>query len=120
MTVHFPQGPTQISIVWSRICPVRLGWGHSLIKLRAQSLIISQKEYEDEFLKSKFTFSEYIRRLQRWRDRYERNLDSRPRLQPLDLLSHYLTEFQHGKFDDIEIPGQYTEASSIPWPRHLH
>jgi transformation/transcription domain-associated protein len=74
-----------------------------------------QKEYEDEFLKSKFTLSEYIRRLQRWRDRYERNLDSRPRLQPLDLLSHYLTEFQHGKFDDIEIPGQYTEVSSIPW-----
>jgi transformation/transcription domain-associated protein len=74
-----------------------------------------QKEYEDEFLKSKFTFSEYIRRLQRWRDRYERNLDSRPRLQPLDLLSHYLTEFQHGKFDDIEIPGQYTEESSIRW-----
>ncbi|KAI0268276.1 hypothetical protein BC834DRAFT_968481 [Gloeopeniophorella convolvens] len=69
----------------------------------------ARKEYEDEFLKSKFTFSEYIRRLQRWRDRYERNLDSRPRLQPLDLLSHYLTEFQHGKFDDIEIPGQYTE-----------
>ncbi|KAI9508927.1 FAT domain-containing protein, partial [Russula earlei] len=69
----------------------------------------ARKEYEDEFLKSKFTLSEYIRRLQRWRDRYERNLDSRPRLQPLDLLSHYLTEFQHGKFDDIEIPGQYTE-----------
>ncbi|KAI0284236.1 FAT domain-containing protein [Russula aff. rugulosa BPL654] len=67
------------------------------------------KEYEEEFLKSKFTLSEYIRRLQRWRDRYERNLDSRPRLQPLDLLSHYLAEFQHGKFDDIEIPGQYTE-----------
>ena len=73
-----------------------------------------QKEYEDEFLKSKFTLSEYIRRLQRCRDRYERNLDSRPRLQPLDLLSHYLAEFQHGKFDDIEIPGQYTEASCVP------
>ncbi|KAH9999859.1 FAT domain-containing protein [Russula vinacea] len=71
----------------------------------------ARKEYEEEFLKSKFTLSEYIRRLQRWRDRYERNLDSRPRLQPLDLLSHYLAEFQHGKFDDIEIPGQYTEAS---------
>jgi transformation/transcription domain-associated protein len=86
-----------------------------LLNREPNSTIVFQKEYEDEFLKSKFTLSEYIRRLQRWRDRYERNLDSRPRLQPLDLLSHYLTEFQHGKFDDIEIPGQYTEASSIPW-----
>jgi transformation/transcription domain-associated protein len=26
------------------------------------------------------------------------------------VLSHYLTEFHYGKFDDIEVPGQYTEA----------
>jgi transformation/transcription domain-associated protein len=47
-----------------------------------------------------------------WRDKYERILDLRPRLQPLDALNHYLIEFQYGKFDDIEIPGQYTEVSS--------
>ncbi|KAI6164899.1 hypothetical protein EDD17DRAFT_1802323 [Pisolithus thermaeus] len=52
-----------------------------------------RKEYEDDFLKSKPTHYEYIRRLQRWRDRQEKHLDSRPRLQSLDLL----------------IPGQYTE-----------
>jgi transformation/transcription domain-associated protein len=52
-----------------------------------------------------------MRRLQQWRDRYETYLDSRPRVQPLDLLSHYLTEFQYGKFEDIEVPGQYSEAS---------
>ncbi|KAI6119305.1 FAT domain-containing protein, partial [Pisolithus croceorrhizus] len=68
-----------------------------------------RKEYEDDFLKSKPTHYEYIRRLQRWRDRQEKHLDSRPRLQSLDLLSHYLTEFQYSKFDDIEVPGQYTE-----------
>lgn len=73
--------------------------------------ISEQKEYEEDFLKSKPTHYEYIRRLQRWRDRQEKYLDSRPRIQSLDLLSHYLTEFQYGKFDDIEVPGQYTEVS---------
>ena len=120
MMAHFLKEPTRTSIVWSRIYLGRLGWALSFrIESRPDLMVQLQKEYEDEFLKSKFTLSEYIRRLQRWRDRYERNLDSRPRLQPLDLLSHYLTEFQHGKFDDIEIPGQYTEASSIPWRYHL-
>ena len=47
-----------------------------------------------------------------WRDKYERFLDLRPRLQPLDGVNHYLIEFQYGKFDDIEIPGQYTEVST--------
>jgi len=28
----------------------------------------------------------------------------------LDHISHYLTEFQYGKFDEIEVPGQYTEV----------
>ena len=37
-------------------------------------------------------------------------LDARPRVQSLEMLSHYLTEFQYSKFDDIEIPGQYTEV----------
>ena len=75
-----------------------------------------QKEYEDDFLRSKPTHYEYIRRLQRWRDRQEKYLDSRPRIQSLDLLSHYLTEFQYGKFDEIEVPGQYTEVSGRQRP----
>ncbi|TFK56003.1 FAT-domain-containing protein [Heliocybe sulcata] len=69
----------------------------------------ARKDYEDDFLKSKLSQVEYIAKLQQWRDRYEKHLDSRPRLQPLDMLSHYLTEFQLGKFDEIEVPGQYTE-----------
>lgn len=78
--------------------------------------VYEQKEYEDDFLRSKPTHYEYIRRLQRWRDRQEKYLDSRPRIQSLDLLSHYLTEFQYGKFDDIEVPGQYTEVSGLHTP----
>jgi transformation/transcription domain-associated protein len=71
-----------------------------------------KKDYEEDFIKSKPSHNEYIRRLQQWRDRYEKHLDSRPRIQPLDLLSHYLSEFQYAKFDDIEVPGQYTEVCS--------
>jgi transformation/transcription domain-associated protein len=70
----------------------------------------SQREFEDEFITSKPTHYEYIQRLQQWRDRFETILDSRPRLQPLAVLSHYLTEFQYSKVDEIEIPGQYTEV----------
>lgn len=50
-----------------------------------------------------------MKRLQQWRDRLEKNIDSRPRMQPLTYLSHYLTEFQYSKVDEIEVPGQYTE-----------
>ncbi|KAF9222005.1 FAT-domain-containing protein [Gyrodon lividus] len=81
----------------------------NLTKMAANLSGAARKEYEEDFLKSRPTHYEYIRRLQRWRDRQEKYLDSRPRIQSLDLLSHYLTEFQYGKFDDIEVPGQYTE-----------
>ncbi|KAL1742601.1 FAT domain-containing protein [Schizophyllum fasciatum] len=69
----------------------------------------SPSKFEQDFLLKKLTHHEYMQMLQKWRDRYERNLDSRPRTQPLDSLSHYLTQFQYGKIDEIEVPGQYTE-----------
>jgi transformation/transcription domain-associated protein len=73
-----------------------------------------QKEFEDDFITSKPNHYEYIQRLQRWRDRFEKILDARPRLQPLAVLSHYLTEFQYSKVDEIEVPGQYTEVRNLP------
>jgi transformation/transcription domain-associated protein len=77
---------------------------------------IIQDEFENDFVKSKPNQLEYLRRLQSWRARYEKDLDARPKSQSLDLISHYLTEFHYGKFDDIEIPGQYTEVSlSTHW-----
>ncbi len=69
-----------------------------------------QKEYEEDFVNTKLTLYDYIHKLQEWRDRYEKMLDARPRFQTLDILSHYLTEFQYSKVDEIEIPGQYTEV----------
>lgn len=70
----------------------------------------SQEQYEEDFLKSKPTLLEYCQKLQRWRDKYEKFLDSRPRLMTMDTVSHYLVEYPHSKYDDIEIPGQYTEV----------
>jgi transformation/transcription domain-associated protein len=69
-----------------------------------------QKEFQEDFIDNPPNLPKYIQRLQKWRGRYERHLDSRPRAQPLDLLSHYLAEFQYGKTDEIEVPGQYTEV----------
>ncbi|KAF8195850.1 FAT domain-containing protein [Mycena galopus ATCC 62051] len=63
----------------------------------------------DEAFGPKQTVYEYIQKLQQWRTRYEKNLDSKLRIQPLEALSHYLTEFQYLKVDEIEVPGQYTE-----------
>jgi len=48
--------------------------------------------------------------MMQWRDKYEKMLDSRSRSQSLDTLSKWLVEFQHGKFDEVEIPGQYLEV----------
>ncbi|THV08510.1 hypothetical protein K435DRAFT_832965 [Dendrothele bispora CBS 962.96] len=71
---------------------------------------LAKADFEQDFLSvNKISHYEYIQRLQRWRDKYERILDSRPRVQPLDQLSHYLVEFQYSKVDEIEVPGQYTE-----------
>ncbi|KAJ7638852.1 FAT domain-containing protein [Roridomyces roridus] len=63
----------------------------------------------DEAFGPKQTVYEYIQKLQQWRSRYEKNIDAKPRTQPLDTLSHYLSEFQYMKVDEIEVPGQYTE-----------
>ncbi|KAJ3510077.1 hypothetical protein NLJ89_g4881 [Agrocybe chaxingu] len=68
-----------------------------------------RKEYDEDFITNRPTHYDYIQRLQRWRHKFESILDARPRLQPLAVLSHYLTEFQYSKIDEIEIPGQYTE-----------
>ncbi|KAJ9474335.1 Transcription-associated protein 1 [Pseudozyma hubeiensis] len=63
--------------------------------------------FEEDFVKSKPTLRDYVSKLQRWRDRYETSLDRRPSKQHLEHCSHYLVEFQHQKFDEVEVPGQY-------------
>lgn len=64
---------------------------------------------EKDFMVEMPKLREYIRRLQRWRDLYEKNLDDRSKTLPLDQGGCNLTEFHHTKFDDVEIPGQYVQ-----------
>lgn len=66
---------------------------------------------EKDFMVEMPKLREYIRRLQRWRDLYEKNLDDRSKTLPLDQGGCNLTEFHHTKFDDVEIPGQYVQVS---------
>lgn len=69
-----------------------------------------QANLEEDLIKES-SLRDYVRKLQRWRDTYEVSLDSRPRKQPLDQANCYLSEFHHGKFDEVEIPGQYLQVS---------
>ncbi|KAI7899883.1 uncharacterized protein BX663DRAFT_576399 [Cokeromyces recurvatus] len=63
--------------------------------------------FVNDFAKNRLNLEEYVAKLRVWRDKFEAMLDARPRKQKLEAVSHYLVEFQHQKFDDIEIPGQY-------------
>ncbi|KAK9721294.1 transcription-associated protein 1 [Basidiobolus ranarum] len=63
--------------------------------------------FQRDFIVEKLTLTQYITKLREWRDKFESILDSRPRRHNLEQYSHYLVEFGHQKFDDVEIPGQY-------------
>lgn len=66
-----------------------------------------RSSFEEDFIKSEISLRECVQRLQQWRDRYETAIDRRPTRYPLEHCSHYLVEFQHLKFDEVEVPGQY-------------
>ncbi|TEB09323.1 hypothetical protein FA13DRAFT_1806650 [Coprinellus micaceus] len=80
-----------------------------LSRMVANMPLFIRKEYEDDFIASKPSHSQYLTRLQTWREKFEKQIDARPQFQPLAMLSHYLTEFQYSKVDEIEVPGQYNE-----------
>lgn len=64
---------------------------------------------EKDFINNQPKMREYIKRLQRWRDFYEKAIDSRPRYQALDSTGITLTDFHFTKFEDVEVPGQYVQ-----------
>jgi transformation/transcription domain-associated protein len=74
---------------------------------------MSQAAIEKDFMKVTPKLREYIKRLQWWRDSYERNLDARPKNQHLDQGGCNLIEFHHTRFDEVEIPGQYVQVSLL-------
>lgn len=65
--------------------------------------------FEKDFLKDKPEFDIYVERLRKWRDRFEEKLDRRPGTMNLEALSPHLSEFHYQKFEDVEVPGQYSE-----------
>lgn len=65
--------------------------------------------FEDDFITQKPNLETYIKKLRKWRDRFETKLDSRPDRINLEALSPPLSEFHYQKFEDVEVPGQYFE-----------
>ncbi|GMM37271.1 histone acetyltransferase [Saccharomycopsis crataegensis] len=80
----------------------------NLIKF-AETVLTRQvrAEFEKDFIISKPSYETYIKRLIKWKDRFENKLDRRFNKINLESLCPHLTEFHHQKFEDIEIPGQY-------------
>ena len=65
--------------------------------------------FEEDFVVKRPTMYGYIHKLRKWRDKFEEKLDRRVQHQALENYSPHLSEFRFGKFDDIEVPGQYLE-----------
>ncbi|KAI8873655.1 hypothetical protein GQ42DRAFT_117628 [Ramicandelaber brevisporus] len=71
--------------------------------------------FERDFYSSPMTRLECVRKLCRWREHYARKMAATPRTIPLNELSHFLSELQHAKFDDVLMPGEYMRnCGSIP------
>lgn len=116
------QCPTAVSTMWfdwqadSPLAPEYVT--SSVLPSGFLGLKYHQGSFENDLVSSKPTLKEYVERLMAWRDRYECVLALRPSIQPLDLISHWLAEFHHLTYDEVEIPGQYLEVS-IQYPERL-
>ncbi|KAL7750961.1 transcription-associated protein 1 [Sorochytrium milnesiophthora] len=82
----------------------------SQIAVRKFADTISSKykeQFEEDFIKPQQNLVEFVGQFRRWRDHLEVILDNQTQRRHLEHLSHYLIEFDHQRFDDIEVPGQY-------------
>lgn len=66
-----------------------------------------KEAFDADFIASKPTLDQIIHRLIEWRSRLLPVLQALPRSIQLENFSRYLVEFEHQKYDDVEIPGQY-------------
>ncbi len=64
-------------------------------------------DFERDFIHDKPNLYEMLMKFREWRDRLAARLDRQPQVLHLERVSHVLTEFEHLKFEDIEVPGQY-------------
>ena len=78
------------------------------------SPLIASSKYRDElhkeFVASNYNLEQLIHKCRSWRFRLEETLRKRPHKRPLESVSRYLVEFEHQKFDDVEVPGQYLQV----------
>ena len=65
------------------------------------------KVFAADFLHESPDIPDYIRKVRKWRDRFEEKLDRRPQFCNLETIGPHLSEFKFNKFDEVEIPGQY-------------
>ncbi len=76
----------------------------------AGSAYLSQKfkaSFEADFLSGENGLSEILDKLLRWKQHLGVILDKLPCKFHLENFSRYLAEFEHQRYDEIEIPGQY-------------
>lgn len=68
---------------------------------------------EADFLRKDLDIEGLVESYAKWRDTLEHQLEYRPRQQHLEHFSHYLVEFEHQRFDEVEIPGQYLSVRMV-------
>ena len=82
----------------------------ALNKFVEQATLGKQKAFANEKgLGADLQLPQYIRKLVSWKKRFESVLEARPRQQSLEYSRRHLVEFHLNKYDQIEIPGQYTK-----------
>lgn len=65
-------------------------------------------EFEKDFLNTNINLKTFILKLIKWRNRFEDKLDTTVCKISLESICPHLSDFHHQKFEEIEIPGQYS------------
>ncbi|KAL7745967.1 transcription-associated protein 1 [Sorochytrium milnesiophthora] len=98
---------TMIDQVIQRLRPLPDEEMYRYIVAMASDISQYKEQFEEDFVRPQLNLVELVAQFRRWRDHFEALLDSQTQRRHLEHLSHYLIEFDHQKFDDIEVPGQY-------------
>lgn len=74
------------------------------------SAYLAQKfksSFENDFLKNDLSLTDTLDRLLKWRHQLGTVLEKLPNSFHLENFSRYLAEFEHQRYDEIDVPGQY-------------
>lgn len=74
------------------------------------SAYLAQKfkaNFENDFLRGELSLTDTLDRLLKWRHQIGTVLEKLPNNFHLENFSRYLAEFEHQKYDEIDVPGQY-------------